>query len=163
MYLYYLSVITILLVMLSRHVVKTTITTTTTTTTTTITTTITTVKATITTVLSTTTMTTTTYRGASIDLDAVLQRSIDCQVLAEIKAERVLQYFIKQSKYQLVKYQPATHQLCSQPPPFLIKERVRWDNRWIDCNLDLITETSDSVLDTIPDSECSWGTGIRGG
>ncbi|KAF8430083.1 hypothetical protein EV426DRAFT_570293 [Tirmania nivea] len=105
MYLYYLSVITVLLVILSSQVVKTTTTTTTTTITTltTITTTTTTTRTTILTSITTTTSITT-YRGASasqtIDLDAVLQRSIDCQVLAEVKAERVLQYCINQSKYR---------------------------------------------------------------
>ncbi|KAF8427478.1 hypothetical protein EV426DRAFT_590240 [Tirmania nivea] len=123
MYLYYLAVITVLLVTLSFQVVKTTTTTTTITTPTTITTTTTTTKTII---MAKTTITTSiiTYGDASatqtIDLDVVLQRSIDSQVLAETKAERVLQYCIKQSKYQ-----PAAHQLCtgSELPPFLTRGR----------------------------------------
>ncbi|KAF8414949.1 hypothetical protein BGX38DRAFT_1281579 [Terfezia claveryi] len=141
MYFYYLCVITVLLVILSRHVVWTTVTTTTTITPTTITTTTTTTRTTITTRTTTTTTTSITpERGASasqtIDLDAVVQRSIDCQVLAEMKAEWVLQYCINQ-----VKYQPAPYQLDSQLPPFLRRDKVRWNNQWIDSHLELITET----------------------
>ncbi|KAF8417812.1 hypothetical protein BGX38DRAFT_1280684 [Terfezia claveryi] len=112
---------------------------------TTITTTTTTTRTTITTRTTTTTTTSITpERGASasqtIDLDAVVQRSIDCQVLAEMKAERVLQYCIDQAKYQ-----PAAYQLDSQLPPFLRRDKVRWNNQWIDSHLELITET-DSPL-----------------
>ncbi|KAF8456601.1 hypothetical protein BGX38DRAFT_39704 [Terfezia claveryi] len=159
---YYLNLITVLLAILARHVVSQTMTTTTTTTATPTTT--------------TPTMTTTT---TPIDFDAVLQRSIDCQVLAEMeaervahqlnrqvlsktKAERVLQYCIDQSTHhRAARQKKLDYQLCCQLSQLSLMKKVRWANDWD--NSDLDSTEAETVLDTIPDSSCSWGTGIHGG
>ncbi|KAF8419819.1 hypothetical protein BGX38DRAFT_1334436 [Terfezia claveryi] len=155
---YYLYLITVLLAILARHVISQTMTTTTTTPTTT----------TPTTITPTTTTTTT-----PIDLDAVLQRSINCQVAAEMeaervahqlnrqvlsktKAERVLQYCIDQSTHHRAAMQKKLdYQLCCQLSQLSLIKKIRWANDWD--NSDLESTEAETILDTLPGSACSWG------
>ncbi|KAF8424425.1 hypothetical protein BGX38DRAFT_614907 [Terfezia claveryi] len=111
--------------------------------------------------LATTITTATSIRQTTItsrmDLDAKLQRSIDLQVLAEFKEERVLHYCTDQLKRlrvdeycneQLTRLQEQNIQIPSSlvhRPRFSLskKKKVRWADGWVDSDCGSTTDADE--------------------
>ncbi|KAF8456721.1 hypothetical protein BGX38DRAFT_1162843 [Terfezia claveryi] len=99
------------------------------------------------TTMATTPMANRTTETSGIDLNAVLQRSIDLQVLAEIKEERVSQYCDYQLTRLLAARQEENAQIASalvyrlryQLSSLSIKKQVRWAEGWVDSDLESTT------------------------
>ncbi|KAF8419558.1 hypothetical protein EV426DRAFT_576905 [Tirmania nivea] len=146
---YYICLITFLLGLLAGHVVSQTMTTT------------------------TTTPTSTFTLITPIDLDAVLQGSINYQVLAEMGAERashqplhrflgraksdlVLQYCLTQyAVRQAARQTRLDYQLFGQLSQLTLMKRVRWADGWVDSDLEESSTDAGTIV-TMPDSECGW-------
>ena len=95
-----------------------------------------------------------------IDLDKMLQRSIDFQVVAETKRERVMQYCLQQHEAWVTRAaareRARAHedwllerQLCQQFSSLSIKKKVRWADQEEN---NLLTDVDDYPGSSV----CSW-------